>query len=54
MIDNPALVLILGIAMGVLMSLTLGILIYAYWDLSRQFKKLFIEINDLIRGKDEL
>lgn len=45
MIDNPALVLIIGISIGVLMSLQLGILIYAYRDISKKFKELFVLVG---------
>ncbi len=46
MIDDNALVLIIGIGIGVLMSLQLGILIYAYRDLSKKFKELFASLGE--------
>ncbi len=49
MIDNPALVLIIGIIIGILMAMMLGILIYAYVDISKKFRELFKEIRECVK-----
>jgi len=47
MIENSALVLILGIAIGFMIALILGLVIFSYYSIIKQFKELFKRLKCL-------
>lgn len=46
MINNSALVLIIGIAIGVLLSSVLTLQIFIFLDLKKKFKELFKKLQE--------